>query len=311
MLIDDPGNVRKLARVTGVKFLALLAAAAVVGLAARRFGAQTYLFPAPVVGVFIAAVGIFLAFRINAGYSRWWQARQVWGGLVNESRSLGLYVVSLMRQGAEQTEAERELARRIVFRHIGYVNALRLHLRREGTAAWEAEVWGRRIGGRPLFVEAEAAALRTSGNVATQIGVLQGADVSAYFGHAGDYRQVALHGVLRELYVRQGQAEAIKNTVLAWGYVAYTKLLTRLLAGIVILSQLNGVSAAGTVLVSLIATAFLTIEQVGRNLDNPFEGGFNDTPMSSLCRTIEIDLLQQIGVPTDLRPLAPTDGRLD
>ncbi|MGA8277664.1 MAG: bestrophin family ion channel [Rhodanobacteraceae bacterium] len=311
MLIDDPGNVWKLAKVTGAKFMALFAVAAVVGLAANRSGVQSHLFPGPVVGVFVAAVGIFLAFRINAGYSRWWLARQVWGGLVNESRSLGLYVASLMRQGAAPTEAERELARRIVFRHIGYINALRLQLRREGDAAWEAEIWGRRIDGRPLFADSEAAALKSSANVATQIGVLQGADVSAYFGHSGDYRQVALHGILRELYIRQGQCEAIKNTVLAWGYVAYTKLLTRLLAGIVILSQLNGVSAAGTVLVSLIATAFITIEQVGRNLDNPFEGGFNDTPMSSLCRTIEIDLLQQIGLPTDLKPRAPTEGRLD
>jgi len=74
---------------------------------------------------------------------------------------------------------------------------------------------------------------------------------------------------------------------------------------------LNGHSVAGTVLVACIATIFITIEQVGRNLDNPFENTFNDTPLSSLCRTIEIDMLQQIGEPCDLQPLAPAQGRLD
>ena len=141
--------------------------------------------------------------------------------------------------------------------------------------------------------------------------MLQGEDIAGYFGHSGDRRQVRMSVILRELYIRQGQSEAIKNTVLAWGYVYYTKILTRVLAVTVVFSQLNGHSVAGTALVACIATIFLTIEQVGRNLDNPFENTFNDTPLSSLCRSIEIDMLQQIGEPCDLAPLAPVDGRLD
>ncbi len=272
---------------------------------------ESYLFPTQLVGIFIAAVSIFLAFRINVGYSRWWLARQVWGGLVNESRSLGVYVVTMLRSGNVPTEAEREWHRRIVYRHIGFINALRLQLRRQGPADWEMEIWGRRINGRPLFSEDEIAKLKASANVATQIVVLQGEDIADYFNHSGDRRQVRMSVILRELYVRQGQSEAIKNTVLAWGYVYYTKILTWTLAATVVLSQLNGHSVAGTALVACIATIFLTIEQVGRNLDNPFENAFNDTPLSSLCRSIEVDMLQQIGEPCDLAPLSPADGRLD
>ncbi len=99
--------------------------------------------------------------------------------------------------------------------------------------------------------------------------------------------------------------------MLAWGYVYYTKMLVRMLAAIIIFSQVNSFSVSGTVLVSFIATVFLTIEQVGRNLDNPFENAFNDTPLSTICRVIEIDLLQQIGQPCDLKPLEPVDGRLN
>jgi putative membrane protein len=311
MLINERGNFHKLLQVTGTKFVELAALAAVVGFVAHYFNAEDYLFPSRQVGMLVAAVSFFLAFRINAGYSRWWLARQVWGGLVNESRSLGMYVASMMRRSGTLSEAEQELQRRIVFRHIGFINALRLQLRRQGQADWDREIWNRRINGLPLFCEDDTARLKQAKNVASQIVLLQSQDIAGYFDYSGDYRQVALDAILRELYVRQGQSEAIKNTVLAWGYVAYTKLLARARAVILILSQLNGFSVAGPLLVAFIATVFLTIEQVGRNLDNPFENSFNDTPMSSLCRTIEIDLLQQIGQPCELEPTTPVDGRLD
>ena len=99
--------------------------------------------------------------------------------------------------------------------------------------------------------------------------------------------------------------------MLAWGYAFYTRALVRILAAIIIFSQLNDFSVADIALVSFIATVFVTIEQVGRNLDNPFENSFNDTPLSTICRLIEIDLPQQIGQPRDLKPLTPINGRLD
>jgi len=99
--------------------------------------------------------------------------------------------------------------------------------------------------------------------------------------------------------------------VLAWGYAFYTRALVRILAAIIIFSQLNSLSVAHIILVSFVATVFVTVEQVGRNLDNPFEYSFNDTPLSTICRLIEIDLLEQIGQPCDLKPLTPINGRLD
>jgi putative membrane protein len=311
MLINDKGNVYKLLQVTGTKFLWLMALSAAVSFVTHFFDIHQLLFPSQLVGILVAAVSIFLAFRINAGYSRWWLARQVWGGLVNESRALGMYAISMLRHGGEISDEERETQRRIVFRHIGFINALRLQLRRQGPADWDAEIWNRKINGYPLFPAAEVPRLKEARNVATQAVALQSEDIAAFFGHSGEYRQVKIAEILRELHIRQGQSEAIKNTVLAWGYTQYTRILSRTLAVIVIFSQLNSFSVAGAVLTGFIATVFLTIEQVGRNLDNPFEGSFNDAPITSLCRTIEIDLLQQISQPCTLEPIAPTQGRLD
>ena len=57
-------------------------------------------------------------------------------------------------------------------------------------------------------------------------------------------------------------------------------------------------SPQAIVLSAIISTIFITIEQVGRNLDNPFDNSFNDTPLSALCRSIEIDSLEQLGQKT-------------
>lgn len=311
MLINDRYNIYKLAQATGSKFLMLAVVSACVGVTSGVFEFNQYLFPTNVVGILIAAVSIFLAFRINTGYSRWWLARQIWGGIVNESRSLGMYVASMMRASDDLTEAEKARHLRIALRHIGFLNALRLQLRRQGPEDWEQEIWGRRINGHPLFSESEAARLKTQSNIATQIIALQSEDIAAYFGRKEDYRCVKIIEILREFYIRQGQSEAIKNTVLAWGYAFYTRALVWILAGIIIFSQLNGYSVASILFVTFAATVFVTIEQVGRNLDNPFENLFNDTPLSTICRVIEIDILQQIGEPCDLKPLAPVKGRMN
>lgn len=311
MLINDRYNVYKLALVTGRRFLVLLATSAAVGLGAERLGMHGLLFPTGLVAIFVAAVSIFLAFRINVGYARWWQANQVWGGLVNECRSLGMYVVAMLLAGDEPTGDERERHRRVVYRQIGFVNALRLQLRRQGPRDWAAEIWDRRINGRALFTADEAAWLKSADNIATQIVTLQARDIASYFEDKSDRRHVKFVLLLRAILACQGQAERIKDTVLAWGYSYYTKMLTRLLAGIVVLSQLNSADPASIVLVSVIATVFLTIEHVGRHLDNPFEGSFNDAPMTTLCRTVEIDLLEQIGEPCDLEPVKPAKGQQD
>lgn len=311
MLINDKYNVYKLLRVSGLKFLTLFLLSAAVAISTSVLDLRHLLFPTELVAIFVGAVSIFLAFRINTGYSRWWLARQIWGGLINESRSLAMYVVSMMRESDVLSDEERDLHKKLIFRHIGFVNSLRLQLRRQGPEEWEKEIWDRKINGQPLFSDQEAELLKTKTNKATQIIIMQSQDVSAYFGHKEDYRQIKIAEILREFYVRQGQSEAIKNTVLAWGYTFYTRLLVGMLAAIIIFSQVNSFSFPGITLASFIATVFVTIEQVGRNLDNPFENSFNDTPLSTICRLIEIDLLQQIGQPCDLKPLTPRDGRLN
>jgi putative membrane protein len=62
--------------------------------------------------------------------------------------------------------------------------------------------------------------------------------------------------------------------------------------------------------VIVISLSFMVVEQLGASLKNPFENDDNDTPMTALCRTIEIDLRQQLGETEIPPPVEPVGGVL-
>jgi len=312
MLVNATVNTIWAAKVTGRKYLFFLLLAGVVNYITGYFGLRAYLLPSLLLTMFAAPVGVFLAFRINSGYGRWWFARRIWGKLVVDSRVWGMYIVSLMSSSGDPTEEEKTLQKTLVFGHIGYINALRLQLRGEAPEEWEKEIWSRKVNSEPLFTPEEIETLKKKPNKATYINTLQAKKVAKHFNYQTDnYNYVYVISQLREIAFWQGQSELIKTTVFPWGYKFYTHILVWLLAFSFILSQINAGQLYHIVLTAFICTAFVTIEQVGRNLDNPFEGQFNDTPMSALCRVIEIDMLNQLDQPCDLKPRLPVGGRLD
>jgi ion channel-forming bestrophin family protein len=75
------------------------------------------------------AVAFYVGFKNNAAYERFWEGRKIWGGIVNASRTWGTAVVSYVDVGDEGDEA-RATRRELVYRHLAWVNALRLQLRR-------------------------------------------------------------------------------------------------------------------------------------------------------------------------------------
>ena len=65
-----------------------------------------YLFPRAVlpIGPFEYGgliMGLILVFRVNAGYDRWWEARKIWGNIVNQSRNLSIILVNYSQQGPQ------------------------------------------------------------------------------------------------------------------------------------------------------------------------------------------------------------------
>src|SRR5690606_9260679 len=78
------------------------------------------------------ALSIFLGFRNNSSYDRFWEGRKLWGQLINTTRTLTRQTQTLTHaDGEEQPHAHQDFERRQVYMLIGYVHALRHHLRGE------------------------------------------------------------------------------------------------------------------------------------------------------------------------------------
>ncbi|MCB0580332.1 MAG: hypothetical protein KDD10_13605, partial [Phaeodactylibacter sp.] len=91
------------------------------------------------IGVLGSALAIFVAFRNNSAYGRWWEARQIWGALINWSRIFARLIITFVDSHRHTPQYDAGSApafqREMVYRHIAFVHALRFHLRRE--ERWE------------------------------------------------------------------------------------------------------------------------------------------------------------------------------
>ncbi len=246
------------------------------------------------VGLFITAMSIFLVFRVNEAYDRWWEARKLWGQLVNTSRDFARLVITLI----EDPSSQRQLVRR----QIAYVNALRIALRHGPRWKDAPSKWVEII---PFIESTELNELKQAANIPAQLVRLHGQQLRNSFCNTTKDHLLLCHldGSLTILYDVQGGCERIKNTVfpdrVARFTFAFVWLFAIALPFIILDASLNTRDIKELILVTFMSFVLVTIERLGRELKNPFENKPNDTPMTALCRTIEIDLLQFLGE-TDL-----------
>ena len=156
------------------------------------------------------ALAIFLAFKNSSAYDRWWEARKIWGGIVNDSRSIGMELNTYGIAKKEDEDNLEQWKKRSVHRHIGWVYALRSHLRKEEFCE-ELTNW---VG------KEEIEKLSKVSNIPAQILLLQGKDIAYAFkrGWIEEFRFNALMGTIKKLYDGQGKSERIKNTIFPFYY---------------------------------------------------------------------------------------------
>ena len=247
--------------------------------------------------LFGTAIALFMGFRTNAAYARWWEARTLWGALINASRSLSRVARSLS-EGKDDAEG---LHQDVVRRQIAFAHAIRCQLRRE--PAYD-EI--RRIAGETL---AEMVVKKTNpaNAILNSISLLF---ASALANRRIDtIQQAMVERVLVDIANAQGGMERIKNTPLPNGFRFFPNLFTRLfclLLPIALVESLGLWTPIGSTLIGLV---FLAVLSIGEDLTDPFANTVHDVPLTAMCRTIEIDLLQAIGDPAP-EPLTPEKGVL-
>lgn len=284
-----------------------------------------------------------VGFRNNATYARAWEARQVWGSIVNTSRTWGIMVRDMLTADvtagsggyAPAAEPAADASRTLVYRHIAWLTALRYQLReprgwenmdREDNVAYQRRTFPipERDGALPaeltrLLGEGEAAQVLAQANKATAILGLQSAHLRALAdaGTLDGFRHVALVRQLEALYDHQGRAERIKNYPYPRQFATLNYWFIRLFVWLVPFGMLQEFHRLPTVAIWLtvpfsvtVTWLFLALEKIGEATENPFEGNANDVPITALSRTIEIDLRQLLGERDVPPPLAPVHNIL-
>ncbi len=254
--------------------------------------------PAVPLTVIGAAIGIFVSFRTNSCYDRWWEGRKLWGQLVNTSRMFGIQVLGYPVGPADRL---RPILQRIVRRHIAYVHALRCSLR-EQDATRDPEV--------ASYVEpSELGRMTDEPNVNAALLNRQLRDLARLCraGHLDARALQSLDSSIATLLDVQGGCERIKKTPFPQTYEFVASLL---IAAFAVLLPMGIVEEAGWFAVPiavLVCFAFRVIDQVGTMLEDPFSMAPAALPLNAIATNIEIELCNRLGDSDAPEPPTPDD----
>lgn len=273
------------------------------------------------------AAAFIVGFKNTQTYNRLWEARQIWGSIVNGSRTWGIMVRDFVK-------TDRATHQQLVYRHCAWLTALRFQLRKP--QPWENQQksynqeyrqfyavteWEETLDDalKPYLSETERAYALGKKNRATQLLALQSAHLARLkeAGRIDPFEYVELEKLLADFYDQQGRCERIKNYPYPRQFASITLYFIWLFVLLLPFGMLNEFQKLGehfvwltipfSVLVSWVVTS---MDKVGEASENPFEGGANDIPITALSRTIEIDLRDMLDE-TDLpAPLAAVNNIL-
>ena len=270
------------------------------------------------IGLVGTAVAFYVGFKNNSSYERLWEARKIWGALVNLSRTFAVFALDYLQVSDEiDFDALKEHKRIIVYRHIAYINSLRIELR--SRKVWEnsndpfynivkehthfhhqdhlEEI-------KQFLHDDEAEILYNKSNTSTHILRKQSEHILhlQQSGCIDTLKQIEMGNLIKDLYDQQGACERIKNYPFPRQYAFFSELFVWILAIILPFGLIGELEKLGLAFVWLtiplsviISWIFNVMEIVGDRSENPFEKGINDIPMTAICRNIEIDLRELLG----------------
>lgn len=288
--------------------------------------------PLSVIGT---SVAFYVGFKNNQAYERLWEARRIWGGIVNSSRAWGSMVRSFVNsQFSNEKISETEVQQwkeKLLFRHIGWLYTLRSQLL--VLAPWEhASLHGQfgKVGQKRMqesgigmldnditethqkkyFSAEDYRDLAGYKNAAAQMIDRQAQDLMLLRSKSliDDLRHMELQKTLNDFYDQQGAAERIKRFPLPRQYGSMSFIFVCIFIFMLPFGMVSEFSKLGdwgiwlsVPFCIMVGWIFVVMELIGDYSENPFEGLGNDVPMYSICRTIEIDLLQMLAK-TDIPP---------
>ena len=279
--------------------------------ALHHFNAIDLALPFSIAAILGSALAIFIAFRNNTAYTRWWEARTIWGGIVNNSRIFARQLIAnadnAVAIGKATPEKVIDFKQEMVLRQIAFAHALRLHLRRQTTYNEF----------RHLLPTAEFEQVTRAGNVPNMLLHQQGIRLKEAIREEilGAFDNISMEPNLASFSNWQGGCERIKNTPLLRHYHYFTKLFLyafMLVLPFCLITDLTRIGVAYMLIPVCVVVSFVfaVIGRVGEVNEDPFENQITDVPLTTLCNTIERDLKEQLGETNLPDKLKPTNGYL-
>ncbi|MEM9545872.1 MAG: bestrophin family ion channel [Bacteroidota bacterium] len=279
------------------------------------------------------AVAFVIGFQNNSAYGRIWEARKIWGGIVNTSRTFGMFVQDMItNEHATNPMSDDDLKNEIkifTYRHIAWMTALRHAMRMP--KPWETVLkektnreWDIRppemdsdLGEdlQPYLSEEDMEYTMRKNNKQTALLYLQSHHLRKLKeqGIIWEFSFLHLESILEELFTLQGKSERIKNFPYPRHFATLNHFFMWIFVLLLPMALVPQFAEIGGNLLEehpvigqyfiwicipfyvIVAWIFHTMERIGRTGENPFEGSANDVPISTIARGIEIDLRQNLG----------------
>ena len=281
------------------------------------------------ISVVAIAVSFYVGFKNNQAYDRLWEARKIWGAIVNSSRAWGSAVKGFVTADYATDDISQDALHaqhtKLIYRHIAWLYTLRSqlliptpweHISQGRAGRKKTEATMKRFGVgliddhdteqvlKSLLPADEYDRLINYRNTATQIINQQSLDLKTLkqAGIIDSFRHMELQKMLNDFYIHQGKAERIKKFPLPRQYANSSQIFVNIFLFLLpfgLLTEFHNVGETEAWLSIpfsiIVGWVFIMMELVGDFSENPFEGLGNDIPMLALCRTIEIDLREMLG----------------
>ncbi len=257
--------------------------------------------PAMLSTVLGTAIAFFIGFNNSQAYGRWWEARIIWGALVNDSRSWTRGLLAYVRESNDSFDNSqiKVLQKRMIYRHLAFLYTLKYALRKISDTSY-----------KQYLEKEDFEQVRKKSNVPNAILNLQSHDLEtlSQLNSIDGFRFKEINYLLIQFCDSMGRCERIKNTVFPTSYIYFTRIFIWffIILNTMVLTDLIGGWAI--FFGWLIGFVFFAAYNNGVSIMNPFENSPFDTPMDSIVRTIEINTLETLNEQDIPEPVKPVNN---
>lgn len=257
--------------------------AAVIQVADEYFGVLNLALPIALPSLLGTAISLILAFRIGQSYDRWWEARKIWGAIVNDSRTIVRQALTLAQNKRGSLEKEQRL---FAYRQIAWCYALGESLRGFDPHA-DMENY---------LPEDELEFLKKHDNVPNALLLLHSLDIERWHNKEllNDFQQIQLDSTVGRLTDWMGKSERIKNTVFPKQYSLLVEFLLYLFVVLLPFGLVEYFHYFEGLLTVVICTPFFMLEKTALHLQDPFENKPTDVAVTDIAQSIEMNIRQMM-----------------